>query len=122
MEFLRTIPILRIFDVAKAKEFYVDYLGFTLEWEHHFEENTPAYMQVRRGNLTLHLSEHYGDGTPGTIVFVDMQGVEELHQELTAKNYKYLRPGIQDMEWGTRNVTVSDPFGNRISFNEYLNR
>ncbi|HKX38023.1 MAG TPA: glyoxalase superfamily protein, partial [Burkholderiales bacterium] len=28
MQFLQTIPILRIFDVAKANEFYLDYLGF----------------------------------------------------------------------------------------------
>jgi hypothetical protein len=40
--FQKTIPILRIFSVKKAKEFYVDYLGFSVDWEHHFEENTPA--------------------------------------------------------------------------------
>ena len=33
--FLKTVPILRIFSVEKAKEFYVDYLGFSLDWEHH---------------------------------------------------------------------------------------
>jgi catechol 2,3-dioxygenase-like lactoylglutathione lyase family enzyme len=42
--FQRTIPILRIFSVEKAKEFYVDYLGFTVDWEHHFEDDTPAYL------------------------------------------------------------------------------
>src|SRR5260370_25943062 len=46
--FQTTIPILRIFSVDKAKEFYVDYLGFKVDWEHHFEENTPAYIQVSR--------------------------------------------------------------------------
>ena len=30
--FQKTIPILRIFSVEKAKEFYVDFLGFTLDW------------------------------------------------------------------------------------------
>ena len=48
----RVIPILRIFDLAKAKEFYVDYLGFSVEWEHRFEENTPAYLQIVRDGLT----------------------------------------------------------------------
>src|SRR5262249_52877992 len=55
IQFSRTIPILRIFSVEKAKEFYVDYLGFSVDWEHHFEENTPAYLQVCRGGLMLHL-------------------------------------------------------------------
>jgi hypothetical protein len=27
----QTIPLLRIFDVAKAKEFYAGFLGFTVE-------------------------------------------------------------------------------------------
>ncbi len=26
------IPILRIFDEAKARAFYVDFLGFTVDW------------------------------------------------------------------------------------------
>jgi catechol 2,3-dioxygenase-like lactoylglutathione lyase family enzyme len=33
MKLGRTTPILRIFDVAKAREFYVDRLGFQVDWE-----------------------------------------------------------------------------------------
>jgi 8-oxo-dGTP pyrophosphatase MutT (NUDIX family) len=36
MSLRKTTPILRIFDEAKAKEFYVEFLGFTVDWEHHF--------------------------------------------------------------------------------------
>ena len=74
VSFQKTIPILRIFSVEKAKEFYVGFLGFTLDWEHHFEDNTPAYIQVSRAGLTLHLSEHHGDCCPGSTVFVWMTG------------------------------------------------
>jgi hypothetical protein len=28
----QAIPILRVFSVEKAKEFYLDFLGFTLDW------------------------------------------------------------------------------------------
>lgn len=120
MEFLTTIPILRIFNVAKAKEFYLDYLGFTLDWEHHFEANTPAYMQVSRLGLVLHLSEHHGDCCPGSTVFVWMNGIDEYHAELTSKNYKYLRPRIETTFYDAKSVEVIDPFGNRIRFNERL--
>lgn len=65
ISFNRTIPILRMFSVEKAKEFYVGYLGFQLDWEHKFPEVAPIYMQVSRAGLILHLSEHYGDGSPG---------------------------------------------------------
>jgi len=117
VEFRQTIPTLRMFDVAKAKEFYVDYLGFTIDFEHRFEPDTPLFMQVSRDKLVLHLSEHYGDGTPGSVVFVWMQGLDELHRELQEKKYRYLRPGIEHQDWG-RTMSVIDPFGNRIRFTE----
>ena len=85
IEFQKTIPILRIFDLAKAKEFYVGFLGFSVDWEHHFEENTPAYLQVSRAGLMLHLSEHHGDACPGSTVFVWMVGIEEFHREITSQ-------------------------------------
>jgi hypothetical protein len=53
----RTTPILRIFDEAKAREFYVDFLGFKIDWEHRFEPGTPLYMQVSKDECLLHLSE-----------------------------------------------------------------
>ena len=120
MEFQKTIPILRIFDVEKAKEFYVGFLGFAVDWEHHFEQNTPAYLQVSRAGLTLHLSEHHGDACPGSTVFVWMTGIEEFHREITGKGYKYLRPGIETTFYDSKSVEVIDPFGNRIRFNEDL--
>jgi len=116
----QVIPIFRIFDVEKAKEFYVEYLGFKVDWEHRFEANSPLYMQVSLGDFVLHLSEHYGDGCPGSTVFVKVTGLEDYHKELTAKNYKYLRPGIEVAPWQAKCVNVIDPFGNRIRFNEYL--
>jgi catechol 2,3-dioxygenase-like lactoylglutathione lyase family enzyme len=119
VSFLRTIPILRIFSVEKVKEFYCGFLGFKVDWEHTFEANTPVYMQISRGSLRLHLSEHHGDGSPGVRIFVEMLGVEEFHREVSGKGYRYLRPGIQDEFYGARSMNVIDPFGNRISFNEF---
>jgi uncharacterized glyoxalase superfamily protein PhnB len=75
-------------------------------------------MQVSRGALCLHLSEHHGDACPGSTVFVRMRGVEALHRELTAKTYRYLRPGVERAPWGARVMEVTDPFGNRVRFNE----
>ena len=74
IQMLQTIPILRIFDVDKAKAFYVDFLGFQIDWEHRFDVSSPLYMQVSRARLTLHLSEHHGDACPGSTVFVFFAG------------------------------------------------
>lgn len=115
--FERILPIVRIFDEAKAREFYVDFLGFEIDWEHRFSENSPLYMQVSRAGMGLHLSGHHGDATPGSNIFVTMHGVHAYQRELVSKDYRFLRPGVEELPWGDV-MEVIDPFGNRIRFCE----
>jgi len=112
------IPVFRIFSVEKAREFYLDFLAFNLDWEHRFEPDMPVYMQVSRNILVLHLSEHHGDACPGSTVYVRMRGVREYHAELSARNYRFLRPAVESRDWAEAEMTVTDPFGNRIRFGE----
>jgi catechol 2,3-dioxygenase-like lactoylglutathione lyase family enzyme len=120
IEFKRAIPMVRIFSLEKAKEFYLDFLGFALDWEHRFEEGTPVYMQISRGDLRLHLTEHYGDCCPGSNVFVEMTGIDEFHREISAKNHEHMRPGVERTFFNSKEMVVIDPFGNRIRFNEFV--
>ena len=115
--FEHAVPIVRIFDVGKAHEFYLGFLGFTVDWEHRFHDNAPLYTQVSRAGLRLHLSEHAGDATPGGNMVVYMKGIRTFHAELLATNYKYMRPGLETAEWGLE-LCVIDPFNNRIRFIE----
>jgi hypothetical protein len=120
MDVLQTIPLLRIFDVPRARDFYVGFLGFKVDWEHSFDAIAPVYMQVSRANCVLHLTEHHGDCCPGATVFIRITGLDQFHQELTAKNYPYMRPGIEIAPWNAKVMEVTDPFGNRLRFNENL--
>ncbi|MBN9064593.1 MAG: bleomycin resistance family protein [Rhizobiales bacterium 65-9] len=115
--FDEAIPIFRIFALDKAREFYCDWLGFSVDWEHRFGENFPLYMQVSRAGLKLHLSEHHGDATPGSTCFVEMRGVAAFHREIRAKDYRHNKPGLDEVDWGWQ-VQVTDPFNNRIRFCE----
>ena len=115
--FERIAPIVRIFDVAKAHEFYLGYLGFSVDWEHRYGDNFPLYTQVSRGSLNLHLSEHAGDATPGGNMVVYMKGIRDFHKELAAKDYRYMKPGLKH-EDGRLTVEVIDPFSNHIRFME----
>jgi catechol 2,3-dioxygenase-like lactoylglutathione lyase family enzyme len=114
------IPIVRIFSVEKARQFYVDYLGCKVDWEHRFDESAPLYFQVSRGGLVLHLSEHHGDGSPGTSFKVNVTGVRELHAELAAKKYGYWRPGLHETFYGMLQLKMLDPFGNQLFLEEPL--
>lgn len=113
------VPIHRIFDVAKAREFYMDFLGFSLDWEHRYGDDFPLYMQVSRGDVRLHLSEHFGDATPGSTTCVPMTGIRTLHAELAARDYRHMRPDVVDVG-GRLELSVTDPFGNRIRFLEVV--
>jgi len=117
---LQTVPILRIFSVEKAREFYLGFLGFAVDWEHRFDASAPVYMQVSRAGCVLHLSEHHGDCCPGSTVFVRVTGLDDYHREITGKGYGYLRPGIERTFYGSKCMEVIDRFGNRIRFDESL--
>ena len=94
------IPVLRIFDVAKAREFYGGFLGFAVDWEHTFDDHAPVYLQASRDAAVLHLSEHHGDASPGATVRILVTDVMALHRELHDRDYPYARPGVETEPWG----------------------
>src|SRR6266566_4643730 len=100
--FTRTIPTLRIFDSGKAREFYIGFLGFKVDFEHRFEPDLPLFMQISLGDVVLYLSEHHGDCSPGARIVIETTG-------------------LVDQPWGTTTMTIADPFYNRIEFSERRN-
>jgi uncharacterized glyoxalase superfamily protein PhnB len=116
----KTTPILRMFDETKAREFYVGFLGFTIDWEHRFGDNFPLYVQISRDDCTLHLSEHHGDCAPGAAVRIETVALGDLLAELQAHDEKYVKPDIEHAPWGERFLSIRDPFGNRLTFFEQI--
>ena len=118
----RVVPILRILDVAKAKEFYGDFLGFQIDWEHRFGPDLPLYAQVSREGAVLHLSEHFGDGTFGAHIRIETPGLAAYQAALLEKKYRHSRPAVRKQEWGELSMAIADPFGNVLTFYEALPR
>lgn len=117
--FVRIVPSLRMFDVGKAREFYIDFLGFEVDWEHRYSPDLPLYLQLSLGGVILHLSQHHGDGSPGAKVMIHMSGLADYRAELMAKRYRFARPELVDEPWGAITMTVHDPFSNRLVFTEF---
>ena len=120
IRFRRVVPVLRIFDFPLALQFYVNFLGFKINWEEQADPQGPRCMEISRGGMALNLSSHHGDGTPGSKVYFDVTGLKELHLEVTAKGYKFWKPGIEKTSWGTISMEVGDPFGNLLYFSERI--
>jgi uncharacterized glyoxalase superfamily protein PhnB len=115
IELRQPTPILRMFDEAKAREFYAAYLGFSINWEHRYGDDFPLYLEIQRGGCTIHLSAHHGDCTPVSALRIPVNDSKALHAEITTKQYRYAKPGYdaQDKEF-----CITDPFGNRLMFHD----
>lgn len=117
MGFGAPIPILRSFDERRTRAFYLDFLGFEIGFEHRFAANMPLYMEVRRGDCALHLSEHYGDGAPGMAVRIAVDDVVAYAAELQSRAFENARPGAPvTQDWGIIELGVHDPSHNRLVF------
>jgi len=64
------------------------------------------------------MSSHHDDGTPGTAVLVEIDDVERLWNELRARGYPFLNPGVETGPGGGREMQLIDPFSNRLRFYE----
>lgn len=112
----RVVPALRIMNYQRSKAFYVDQLGFRVEWEHRFEPCFPVFMAVVRDGMQIYLSEHKGDCQGGGLVHFVIEDVGAWHRELTARGVHTTEAPNNDL--GFLNMTITDPDGNQLRFME----
>lgn len=117
-EIRSSCPILRMLDEAEAKAFYVDYLGFEVDWECRFNPQAPVFMQVHLGDAHLHLDGHATQDSPITQVNIPVLGVQNYCDYLIAKGANYPKPCVVDPRYVGRNtdMNIEDPFGNLLTF------
>lgn len=114
--FKLAIPVLHVSSSAAAEEFYCIRLGFHQEFAYRpFGGLDPCYMGLTRGDARLHVSSFSGDGVSGGVVFLLVDDVDGLHEELVRKNVR-IDTGPIDQSWGNREMYVKDPDGNSIRF------
>jgi catechol 2,3-dioxygenase-like lactoylglutathione lyase family enzyme len=109
------VPALRISDEATARAFYVDRLGFRVEWEHRFQPNLPIFMQVARDGMMIFLTQHRDDCPPGALVHLYVDDVDAWYAELQARGVPIHSPPSEEID-GLRDMLVLDPDGNKLRF------
>jgi uncharacterized glyoxalase superfamily protein PhnB len=115
----RTIPVFHINDYDQAKAFYIDWLGFAIDWEYRHEPGFPVYMQISREGLLLHLSEHAGDNPGGVGCHADVDNLDALLTEWKAKRPDFTQ-AIEITPWNAKHVSLTDPFGNTMGINQAM--
>tara|TARA_R110002096_G_scaffold16898_9_gene57901 strand:- start:12314 stop:12646 length:333 start_codon:yes stop_codon:yes gene_type:complete len=98
------VPIFRVADGLKSAQWYARF-GFVIEGEHRFAPELPLYLFLARGNSRLHLSEHLGDATPNSLVYLYVDNVDEIAAEF--------KVAVVEQPWA-REIALSDPDGNRL--------
>jgi catechol 2,3-dioxygenase-like lactoylglutathione lyase family enzyme len=122
--FKSAVPILGVSKSAEAEAFYCGKLGFRREFAYRPapERPDPCYMGIGRDDAHMVISSFPPDGPPGSrTVQIFVEDVAALREELARAEIRSLT-AIVDQEWGTLDMGVRDPDGNRITFSQVKGR
>lgn len=123
IEFSLTVPTLVTADIEATKRFYVDKLGF----EVNYEETTGLFFSVRRGEAFVHFAKSdlparsNRDGwqervKPADVSFF-IQGIDELFEEYKAKGVEITSPP-KKQSYGITDMDVVDCNGYVLRYNQ----
>lgn len=76
-------------------------------------------MQISRGGVVFHLSEHKGDNPGGVMCHVEVDDLDALMAEWKAKRPEFNQQ-IEMVPWDAKHVSLKDPFGNTLGINQFL--
>jgi len=113
-KYLSCIPIFTVKDPAKARDFYVDKLGFKVL----FEWGSPiTYLGLERNNVCVHLnSESNSRQEPGGgSISVITDEVDNLYAHCINQGVE-ITIAPDDRPYGLRDFGVKDVDGNIINF------
>lgn len=113
------IPQLRITDARNRLTFYVQGLGFSVDWQHQFEPGFPLFLQLTRAGQTIFLTEHTGDCRVGGAVYFIVPDVDACYRDFGARGIVPTEEP-QDTPWGSREMIIIDPDGNWLRFATHL--
>jgi catechol 2,3-dioxygenase-like lactoylglutathione lyase family enzyme len=111
-------PVIHVASVETSIRFYVDKLGFTLDW--HFREPHITVCEVWRSKCQLILCEHFPEKIGKSLQFISLN-VEPFNRDdeiaaVDALRAEFESRGVTVREgrWGHRVLVIDDPDGNQI--------
>lgn len=107
----RAVPSLPGDDLSVAKDFYVDKLGFAVQWEATADGKT-GIMGLERGTIELTIDCPMTGHGRNACASLRVNNADAYYEEWRQK-VEMKRPP-QNEPWGARTFDLSDPFGNTI--------
>lgn len=110
VDFARCIPILASLDIAQTRTFYVEQLGFSVNYEE------GDYLIVKRDDMELHFWKTDDKQLPeNTACYIRGGQVAALHEEFRDRGVPGLSPFLV-RPWNMKEFYVHDPHGNLLKF------
>src|SRR5262245_51074126 len=104
------VPILNVRNVPASVRFYVDALGFRLDWG---EGDESQYASVSRDGHAIMLCQ--GDqGQPGTWIWIGIEDVQPFFEQCHARGAKVAQ-GLTNYPWAYE-MRIQDPDGHILRF------
>src|SRR5699024_6765470 len=118
----KAIPVLRVWDYDTTINFYINWLGFKIDWKEKPDEG-PFQMQISMNEVTMQLVQFtLNKEKLGTWVLIqDFKNLIAYRKLLSFKGSKFPIPPIKQQPGEKRkilSITFIDPFQNRIEIRE----
>lgn len=107
--FESAVPILNVKNVASAMDYYVEKLGFQVEWDW---GEPPTFACVHRDEVRIFLCQD-GQGAAGMWVSVFIHDVDALYEDYR-RTGAIIRQAPTTFPWGVREMNVEDLDGHRL--------
>ena len=107
----RAVPIFPGDDLAVAKDFYVNGLGFTVVWEDS-EDGRSGIMGLQRGSIELTIDCPMTGHGRDVCASIRVHDADAWYEEWR-RRVKIERPPRNE-RWGGRTFGCTDPFGNLL--------
>lgn len=107
----RAVPVLPVDDLRRAREFYVDRLGFAPTFEAS-EDGHTGILGIARGSIAITLDCPMEGHGRHACVSVEVADADQYFREWHGR--VPLRRPPRDEDWGARTFDLEDPFGNTI--------
>ena len=113
-------PVFQITDYPQAVAFYIDWLGFSIDWEDEVTVDGGRYLQVSRGSIVLHLTNTTHQSCAGSRAIAEFTGLAAFHRILMQKASVFPMPELQKTTWHDKvmQLELVDPAGNCLMLAE----
>ena len=116
MRATRVIANLRVTDIAKARTFYMDYLGLSAEG---FDLGWVMRLSTPDGRAVVQLVTRDATASEDAVISVAVGGdVDRAYEEAVRRGYEIVHP-LTDEPWGLRRFFVRAPDGSVINITSH---